>query len=76
MNALDSFYTDSSDQRGMVHDSIDALAKILKGLADGVRQVDHSLHDSLPEVSEQASAPARRVVEPDKLQPSGARSHQ
>jgi hypothetical protein len=48
-NALHHFYTDSSDQRKKVKDSVKGLRDILQGLAQGVRDVDATLADSLPD---------------------------
>jgi hypothetical protein len=52
-SALDHFYRNSSDQRKKIKDSVDSLAQMLQGLADGVRQVDKALHDSLPDTTTQ-----------------------
>jgi hypothetical protein len=57
-SALDDFYHDSSDQRDKIKGSVDALAQMLQGLADGVRQVDKALHDSLPDTT--TTQPANR----------------
>ncbi len=46
-SALDEFHRDSSDQRDKVKGSVEALAQMLQSLADGVRQVDKALSDSL-----------------------------
>jgi archaellum component FlaC len=48
-NALHHFYTDSSDQRKKVKDSVKGLRDILQGLAQGVRDIDSTLADSLPD---------------------------
>jgi hypothetical protein len=52
-SALDHFYDDSSDQRDKVKGSVEALAQMLQGLVDGVRQVDKALYDSLPDTTTQ-----------------------
>jgi hypothetical protein len=60
-SALNRFYRNSSDQRKKIKDSVDSLAQMLQGLADGVRQVDKALYDSLPDTTTQSQPahPAR-----------------
>jgi hypothetical protein len=55
-NALHEFYDDSSDQREKITDSVKGLRDMLQGLAQGVRDVDKALADSLPDGT---SDPAR-----------------
>lgn len=54
--ALDEFHDESSDQREKIKSSVEALAQMLQGLADGVRDVDRALADSLPETTTGAAA--------------------
>jgi hypothetical protein len=58
-NALHDFYDDSSDQREKITDSVKGLRDMLQGLAQGVREVDKVLTDSLPDgTAAPASTPA------------------
>jgi uncharacterized protein YukE len=57
-SALDDFHNDSSDQREKIESSVEALAQMLQGLADGVREVDKALADSLPEPTTSAASGA------------------
>lgn len=54
-DALRGFSDGSSDQREKVKGSVEALTAMLKGLADGVRQVDSALAGSLPDVVKEQS---------------------
>ncbi len=58
-SALDEFQEESSDQRKKITDSVDALAQMLQGLADGVRQVDTALAESLPDIPPQQPVPVK-----------------
>lgn len=49
-NALHDFDKNSSEQRDKLKGSVEALHAMLKGLADGVRQVDTALAGSLPDI--------------------------
>jgi hypothetical protein len=56
-NALHDFYDDSSDQREKITESVKGLRDMLQALAQGVRDVDNALADSLPDGSaDQAAA--------------------
>jgi uncharacterized protein YukE len=59
-NALQDFYDDSSDQREKITDAVKGLRDILKGLAQGVRDVDSSLAGALADP--QAPGPAAQAV--------------
>lgn len=59
--ALDEFHKESSDQREKIKGSVEALARMLHGLADGVRQVDTALAGSLPD-PEKAAAEAKAAA--------------
>lgn len=50
-NAVRDFSNDSSDFRDKVSGTIEALQKMLQGLAEGVRNIDDGLAKSLPEAS-------------------------
>ncbi len=62
--ALHDFDDNSSEQREKLKASVQALRDLLKGLADGVRQVDTALAASLPDiVKERPDALPRELVE-------------
>jgi hypothetical protein len=60
--ALNDFHHDSSDQREKITGSVEALGKMLQGLADGVREVDRALAGSLPDPVHEAPSKPHRVA--------------
>jgi ABC-type transporter Mla subunit MlaD len=73
VNALNTFHKDSSDQRDKITGTVEALANMLQGLADGVREVDRALAGSLPDITEERVPPpvtagdARRSATTDRM---------
>jgi hypothetical protein len=57
--ALQKFRDNSSDEREKIAGSVEALARMLHGLVNGVREVDAALAGSLPDVEQIESSPIR-----------------